>query len=281
MTEKFKRIPMSRPEGAGRPTELTTRDQKILLLLGEYGCVTADRIKEHFWNDNPKSRAHFRRIGILKRRNLIENVEGDGGANIGYRLTRKGRALFSEMFTSWRAPPTRRGYKTQFEHDQLLIDLRRIFTESPIVKEFRTEAELKRELMTALVQLQHWEKRPRVPDATFMMDVPGKKMRVAIELELTEKTRPRYTGIFRDHLLTTNWQLVIYVIKDELLRKRLMLLLSEVKHTDIHVRIAKTVNGIYFCGLDDFLKSRLDTPISNGKKEISFNQIAKSFGLKP
>lgn len=140
---------------------------------------------------------------------------------------------------------------------------------------------MRRELMTGAVHLQHWEKRPLVPDATFMMDVPARKMRVAIELELTGKTRSRYTRIFRNHLLTTNWQLVIYVIKDELLRKRLMFHLSEVKRTDIHVRIAKTVNGIYFCGLEDFLKSKLDTPISNGKKEISFNQIARSFGLKP
>lgn len=281
MTKESKLISKTRPERAGPSLELTSRDQRILLLLGEYGCVTADRIKAHFWNDNPKSRAHFRRIGILKRRNLIENVEGDGGITIGYRLTRKGRALFSEMFTSWRDPPTRRGYKTQFEHDQLLIDLRRIFTESAIIKEFKTELEVRRELMTGPVQLQHWEKKPLVPDATFMMEVPGKKLRVAVELELTVKTRTRYTRIFRNHLLTRNWQLVIYVVKDELLRKRLMRHLSDVKSSDIHVRIEKSVNGIYFCGLDEFLKTRLDTPISNGKKEISLNQIAKSFGLKP
>lgn len=281
MTEKSKFIVQTRPEWAGPSPELTLRDQKILVLLGEHGCVTADRIKSHFWNDNPKSRLHFRRIGILKRRNLIENVEGDGGITIGYRLTRKGRALLSRMFTGWRDPPTRRAYKTQFEHDQLLIDLRRIFTESSIVKDFKTEPEVRRELMTGPVQRQHWEKKPLVPDGTFMMEVPGKKMRVAIELELTGKTRPRYTRIFRNHLLTKNWQLVIYVIKDDLLRKRLMGHLSEVKRTDIHVRIEKSVNGIYFCGLDEFLKFRLDTPISNGKKEISLNQIAQSFGLKP
>lgn len=281
MTEEFKTISRPRPEGAGRPSELTVRDQKILLLLGEHGCVTADRIKAHFWNNNPMSRAHFRRLAILKRRNLIENVEGDGGANIGYRLTRKGRALFSEMFTSWCDPPTRRGYKTQFEHDQLLIDLRHIFTTSLIVTDFKTEPEVRRELMTTQVQRQHWEKRPLVPDATFVMNVPAKKMRVAIELELTAKAKPRYTRIFRNHLLTKNWQLVFYVVKDELLRKRLMEHLSEVKRTDIHVRIEKSVNGIYFCGLDEFLKSRLDTPFINGKKEISLNQIAQSYGLKP
>lgn len=280
MIEKSKFIFQIRPEGAGPSPALTLRDQRILLLLGEHGCVTAERIKGHFWNNNPKSRLHFRRIGILKRRNLIENVEGDGGITIGYRLTKKGRALVSEKFKDWRDPPTRRGYKTQFEHDQLLIDIRGIFAESPIVKDFKTESDVRREMMTAAVQRQHWEKRPLVPDATFLMEVPGKKMRVAIELELTGKTRPRYTRIFRNHLLTKNWQLVIYVVKDELLRKRLMDHLSEVKRTDIHVRIEKSVNGIYFCGLDEFLKARLDAPFSNGKKEISLNQIAQSFGLK-
>lgn len=281
MTEKSKFIFQTRPGGAGGSPELTIRDQKILLLLGEHGCVTADRIKALFWNDNPKSRTHFRRIGILKRRNLIENVEGDGGITIGYRLTKKSRALVSEKFKGWRDPPARRAYKTQFEHDQLLIDIRHIFTASLIVTDFKTEPEVRRELMTAQVQRQHWEKRPLVPDATFTMNVPAKKMRVAIELELTGKTRPRYTRIFRNHLLTKNWQLVFYVVKDELLRKRLMDHLSEVKRTDIHVRIEKSVNGIYFCGLDEFLKSGLDAPFSNGKKEISLNQIAQSYGLKP
>ncbi len=259
---------------------LTARDLKILTLLGEYGCVSAQRIKNHFWNDNPKSRAHYRRIGILKKCMLIENVEGDGAATIGYRLTKKGTEYFSAMFNEQTMPATRRGYKTQFEHDQLLIDVRHILQLSPLVKNFKIEAEIRRRILSAQTGKRNWDEMPAIPDAAFRFETPEQSMVVAIELELTPKVRSRYTGIFRNHLLSKDWGLVIYIVKDRNFQEKLMRILSEIKVKDIHVRIAKNVNGIYFCELNDFLKLKLSAPLTNGKREISLQQIAESLQAK-
>jgi len=252
----------------------------ILSLLGEYGCVTADRIKAHFWKSSHKSRAHYRRLAVLRRRKLIENVLGDRSMTIGYRLTKIGKRMLADLTENQNAPVIRRAYKTQFEHDQLLIDLRQIFQASPLVKEFKTESELRREFLRDRLMPINWESRPTIPDATFVFEVPGRSMRVAVELELTAKLKKRYARIFKNHLLSKDWKLVIYIVKDASFQGRLMKTLFEVKDRDVQVRLAKTVNGIYFCDLENFLSNRLAVTLTNGKREISLEQIAQNLGIK-
>jgi len=263
-----------------RGPRLTVRDQRILFLLGEYGCVSADRIKSHFWNSSTKSRAHYRRLGLLMRWQLVENVGGDRFKTLGYRLTKKGRAVLVRLSGRSSSMFIRRNYKTQFDHDQMLIDVRGILQESPLVRDFKSESEIRHELVSETVRLLNWEKQPTIPDASFIFEVPGKRICVAVELELTPKFRKRYTKIFRGHLLSQDWKLVIYIVRDKNLRDRIMGILNDIKVNDIQVRVAKTVNGIYFCSLDDFLSMRLATPLTNGKREISLEQIAQNFGLK-
>lgn len=260
--------------------ELTPRDQSILCLLGEYGCVTADRIKVQFWNDNPISRAHYRRLGVLKKRQFIENVVGDSGATIGYRLTKKGKEIISAQFNKASAPVFRRGYKTQFEHDQLLIDVRRILEVSPLVRDFKTEPELRKKMYGDQISQRNWERKPTIPDAVFTLVTPGHAMPIAIELELTVKSKRRYARIFRNHLLARHWKLVIYIVKDEKFRVSLMALLGQIKENDIHLRMERSVNGVYFCSIDNFLRLKLATPLVSSKREISLEQIAQNFGMK-
>lgn len=265
--------------GRRRP-RLTDRDMKILSLLGDYGCVEGARIKAYLWDSAPASGAHYRRLRILTKRELVEKVSGDRSISIGYRLTKKGMALLGTMQEGIRAPPSRRGYKTQFEHDQLLIDVRRILEKSPLIHDFKNENGVRNLLLDDREKLLRWENAPTIPDAMFTYSVPGKTMRIALELELTTKVRRRYTRIFRCHLLSKDWDLTIYVVKDEKFRTRLMQLLNDVKTTDIEVRMTKTVNGIYFCTIEEFLLRELSTPLTNGKKEFSFAEAAQLLETK-
>ena len=280
MSQPPRGITPVRPKESAEAEYLSARDKGLLQLLGEYGCVTADRIKSQFWNENPKSRAHYRRLGILKRRGFVENVHGDGSGTLGYRLTPKGKEYFAGVSGAGSTQATRRSYKTQFEHDQLLIDVRRILEKSPLVKEFKKEQEVRREYLNEQTKMHHWERHPTIPDGLFTFETPEQRMRIAIELELSFKSKQRYVRIFRNHLLSKDWKLVIYIVKDEKFRDQLMKLLSQIKETDIQIRIEKTLNGIYFCSLDNFLSMRLATPLSNGKDKISLEQIAHEFGLK-
>lgn len=263
-----------------RKQKITSRDRMILSLLGEYGCISAGRLKSHFWKTKPKSDTHYRRIGILKKHRLIENVRGDGGITIGYRLTKKGKRFLLLGASLAAQSVLRKSYRTDFEHDQLLIDLRSLFRESPLVGDFKTEAEVRSELFSEKTKLLHWESAPTIPDATFVFKAPGHQMRVAVELELTAKVKRRYARIFRSHLLSKNWQMVIYIVKDVNFQKRLMKILSDIKERDVQVKLASTINGIYFCSLGEFLGQQLNAKLTNGKREISLSQIAQNFGLQ-
>lgn len=263
-----------------RKQKITSRDRMILSLLGEYGCISAGRLKSHFWKTNAKSQTHYRRIGVLKKHRFIENVRGDGGVMIGYRLTKKGKRFLLLGSNLESQSVLRKSYRTDFEHDQLLIDLRSLFRESPLVGDFKTEAEVRAELFSEKSKLIHWESAPTIPDATFVFKAPGHQLRVAVELELTAKVKRRYARIFRSHLLSRNWKMVIYIVKDANFQKRLMRILSDIKERDVQVRLASEINGIYFCSLGEFQQNRLDAKLTNGKREISLSQIAQNFGLQ-
>jgi hypothetical protein len=258
---------------------LTGRDIALLRLLAEYGCVDAQRIKAKLWNGNPNSRVHFRRIGILRKMNLIEIVLGDQGAALGYRISKPGLNILSQKGQLITVPVVRKTYKTQFEHDQILIDVRRILEGSPVVKEFKTEAEVKNELLSGRRTPVDWKNAPTIPDATFMYEVPDQKVRVAVELELTQKSRARYFKIFRSHLLNKTWGITFYIVRDEPLFAKVREILSDVKSHDVQLRVARKINGVYLCRLDKFLADELNATFSNGKEEISLDQLAKNFGL--
>lgn len=266
--------------GAGVLRRLTERDRKLLLFLGAYGCVTAGRIKAKFWNGNSNSTAHYRRLRWLKRLGLVEVVGSDPTRTIGYRLSKRGKKVAGLFGKFGEVTLIRRNYSTQFEHDQLLIDVQEILEKSPLVKDYRTEDQVKRELFKGKKSAVDWRNAPKIPDATFVLEVPGQKMRVAVELELSVKMKRRYGKIFRNHLLSRDWNLVFYIAKNRMLMEWLMATLREVKANDAYIRVSETVSGIYFCSLEEFLLRRLETPFSNGKEEISLDQIASNFGIK-
>ena len=275
MTELQSEIVDVAPVKGNKRYRITDRDILLLRLLAEYGCVDAQRIKAKLWNGNPTSRAHFRRISILKKLCLVENVLGDQGVGLGYRISKDGRKLLAERGQEVEGAVVRRSYKTQFEHDQLLIDIRRILESSPVVNEFKTEAEVKNELLGGQKGIIDWKTAPTIPDGTFVYEIPGQRFRIAIELEITQKSRARYFKILRSHLLNKTWNITFYILRDEVLLQKLQTLLAEVKAEDISVRVARKNNGIYLCSLESFLRDQLKAQFINGKKTISLEELAQ------
>jgi hypothetical protein len=209
---------------------------------------------------------------------LIEKVEGDKDRLLGYRLTIKGRRYLKARKPSQDVSLSRRGYKTQFEHDQKVIDVRRILEQSPLIFDFKMDHEIRAEFSDGKGRSVNWQNAPLIPDAIFTHRNQGGSMKIALELEMSRKSTRRYGRIFKSHLLSKKWNLTIYIVKDEALKKILMNTLSEVKRKDLEVRLAKVVNGIYFCSLEKFLSDGLEALMTNGKKEISFAEIARRIG---
>lgn len=260
-----------------KPGMITARDIKLMELLGLYGCVSSKRIKDELFGPKENLRSHFRRIGILKRAGFIESVGGDNIKSIGYKLTKKGKEIL-ELLSNKQTPIVpRKTYKTEFEHDQLLIDVRRILLKSPLVSDFRTEGEVKKEMLKTQTGVIDWKNLPHIPDATFHLKTTTTVRRIAVELELSRKSRARYRKIFRSHLLSNKWDIVFYIVKDEVLQKHLRQELVETKKTDTRIKVASSINGIYFCSLAEFQSKELFVKFSNGKQEVSIGEMGKTF----
>lgn len=275
VTDENNATPIFASTKRAKAHRIVGRDVLLLRLLSEYGCVDAQRIKAKLWNGNPISRAHYRRLGILKKMGLIENVLGDQGVGLGYRISRLGQKVLAESGNEIETAVNRRTYKTQFEHDQLLIDIRRILEKSPVVHEFKTEAEVKNELLGGSKGPVDWKTAPTIPDGTFVYEVPGQRLRVALELEITQKSRARYFKILRSHLLNKTWNMAFYILRDQALLDHVLPLVDEVKREDASVRVARRVNGVYLCSLENFLKDGLKTRFTDGKKAISLDELAQ------
>ena len=269
-----------KPAGGGGPsqprrTRLTERDLRLLFFLGEHGCVSPTRVKSYFWNSSEGSKAHNRRLRILTQEGYVEKVVGDQSRVLGYRITQKGKRFLRDASPGKEVVISRRGYRTQFEHDQRLIDVRRILEQSPLILGFRMDHELRAEFSDGKSRPASWQNMQLIPDAIFTHRTPSGSVKMALELELTQKSKRRYGRIFKNHLLSKKWNLTLYLVKDEALKKSLMETLGAVKGKDLEVRLAKVVNGIYFCLLEDFLSKGLEAPMTNGKKEISFAEMAR------
>lgn len=253
---------------------VTGRDKMILNLLADFGCASPRKIQTQLFKENDKTKNHFRRFRILRQLKLIDHVWRDDGAMLGYKLTAKGKK-FLALGEDHDGGIASKSYRTDYYHDQTLIDVKGIFANCSAISDYKSEGKIRKEINQKLSSLLHWEKRGNIPDGYFHLKLPDRNLRVAIELELSDKSQKRYERIFRNHLLSKSWDLVIYLVRDETLKNYLLGLLQKSKDRDIQVRVSNMLNGIYFCELNDFLKNGLDVKLTNGRRELSFKELAQ------
>lgn len=267
-----RKLPSEKPKKAHR---IVKRDLVLLKILSEHGCVDPQRIKAKLWNGNPASKAHYRRLGILKRMGLVELILGDQGFGLGYRISQKGQKILTDSGNLPEHIPITRGYRTQFEHDQIMFDIRDTLESSPVVREFKTEGDVRLELLGGKQGPVDWRNAPTIPDGTFVYEVPDQRLRIALEVEITMKSRARYFKILRNHLLNKTWDMTFYIMRDQSMLYRLLALIEEVQAHDAAVRVSRKVNGIYLCTLEEIQNQKLKARFTNGKRTISLDELAQ------
>lgn len=102
----------------------------------------------------------------------------------------------------------------------------------------------------------------KLPDAYFEFDIKSNNqpLKIAIEVELTQKSKFRYETKFRDYL-KTDYSLVLYFTKNRSLR-------------DLIVELSKdTSNLIFATHIDDFLKNGSQASLNSYQKYLTFQEI--------
>ena len=122
---------------------------------------------------------------------------------------------------------------------------------------------------------EKYAKKDKIPDGLFTLWVQGKPQKVALELELSLKSKRRYELIFSKHLLSRNWSAVFYVVKDEVMREKLMDSVKEIKRKNVLIRSANNLNGIYFSLVDEVLEKERLALFTNERIRFSLKDLER------
>ncbi len=224
----------------------------------------------------------FRRVRHLKNIGLIEPLIGDGGAKLGFRLSKKGIKFAKEKLLAKEVVlQSRPAFRTQFDHDQIVNEAKEILTKSSIVEDFISEVELRSRIGKDWRNTQSEIHREwKVPDALFSLRTSRGKMKTALEVELSQKAKTRYMKITQALLTSKMFQLVFILCKDEKLMSLIRSEISIARAANPFVRASTRSNGIYFCTLESFRRLKLDAPWEGEDNRFTINELAQRVKLK-
>lgn len=250
---------------------LKKRDCDILRFIYDSGFATSEHLRVEFWN-RTEAETHFRRLRTLKQNALIEAIEGDRGQRLGYRLTAKGMGIVKSVATEEQTGT--RAYKSTIDHDTLLVTIWQILKRSPLVSNYKPELKIKRELAKKHGLQKERDERYKVPDAIFTLKTTKRSFSVALELELSTKSKERYLRLFKLLCTSSDFELIFFIAKDDQLLSLLKANLSEVREKDPLVRIWRVKNGFYFVLLSELLEKGLGASFQGEDSEFSLAGLA-------
>ena len=252
---------------------LMERDLKIMMLTANSAIITSEEIWKIF-DTSKGTHTHLRRIRQLCGAGYLSRVMGDGAVTLGYMLGRKGREYLSMRgHEMGKIRPLQRRYRGTFDHDRILHQIESILCKSPLVTDYFTDAELRSQMAKEYGASEARKRFMFVPDGTFSLKTAKGTYKVALELELSAKSKERYRKKFA-HLLTTEAiDAVFFLIKDKAVERCVRSNAQYVKGNDPAVKWSPRVNAMYFADVTTFLKCRGDAPFFGADGSFSLRSL--------
>ena len=188
----------------------TKRDFFLLERLDSFGILSTQQIRELIFN-GINTRTVLRRLRLLKKEGWLFSSEGLPNGGLVWVLTKKGALLFNSE------GETRPINRNTLQHDITVSSLRIQLERLNLAEGWISEHILKKQATKSLFS---WEKSiyqakypPTVPDGLFITRSHQGEMRaVALEMELTLKSKIRYKKIFSQYEKKKDLWCVWYVV---------------------------------------------------------------------
>ncbi len=255
---------------------LKKRDLEILYHISTQSFATVSELYDLFWKSKKNSKSHYKRLYRLKEHRFIDTLKAPLNSESGYTITLKGQNLLRAY--GYKVSPCvikKDCYTGSYEHDLLLNSLKNILLKSPLVENFIPEYQIAYRILKDFNVKRKYQLKDKIPDGLFTLLVQKKPQKVALELELTLKSKRRYETIFSKHLLTKSWNIIFYIVKDGKMREKLLSYIKEFKRKNSLLRTARNLNSIYFSLLDEFLDKGLYANFTNERMEFSLKDLEK------
>lgn len=237
---------------------LTARDLDLLESLYANCVMTFSQIAKRHFPSSAKptilNRLSKLEGALVIRREKIPRMElGRDKQAIGvvFQITRDGilalrrRGLGREL-----KPQPMRIHPYTLHHDLILVDLAAALKER-FANSLVTNGKLLRVDGQNGVGIE--------PDLVVVL--PESQGKIAIELELSDKSEKRYREIVLRYRLSKEYAQVIYFVDDPFIQR---LLTRVILNRNPHSQEKPSTAKFYFCGLSDFINHPMTTPISNG-----------------
>lgn len=255
--------------------QVRNRDAHILEFLAKNGFASIRNIEREFFG-GIAHRNHYRTFRRLMKKGNIEVLRGDGSEVLGYKLTKKGQRLIKSVVGEKfpiQTPPEQ--FRTQYSHDELLIQIRSIFEKCPVVSNYLSEQTVRENLARSYGYSEQDGAGYKVPDATFELKSHKGLFKVALELELTQKSKLRYKKILKQLALSQDWDTVFFVVKTCGIESAIKRVLSELREKDAEFGFAKKSAGFYFVSLEKLLREKEFCTFSGDGKSFTLWDLTK------
>ena len=266
---KVKSRTMGRPKGKC----LTANYSAVLQKVANEGFQSYPELRSTVLQSMTRQ-SSWKVLKKLYAEGLLSECRGDGGGIRGWALSRKGQALLqSKGETGWSIQYHYPLYRTAFDHDVILREVRSLLIESPKMTHWIPEHVLKSETMREIQHLNQREKVAKlttVPDALIQFKIAEQTFKAAIELELTRKSHQRLVHRFESHMTHSKFDFVFFIVKDENLLEVLWNAYQEVLTQAASIRGKSKLNGIYFVLLESLRTDRLKAKFVGQQNTFTF-----------
>ena len=201
----FKQKPLEKKKtSVPQPTK---RDLLLLETLESYGVLSTKQIRELIFK-GINTRTVLRRLRLLKQRGFIYSSEGLPSGALAWTLSKRSSRLDLE---------TKVINKNSLQHDVAVSSIRIHLERLKIAESWTSEHILRKEVIKAHYEerrssLSYMDDPPLIPDSLFITRHEGEMKAVALELELTLKSRERYKKIFSQYKEKEKIWFVWYVV---------------------------------------------------------------------
>ena len=191
------------------PPEPTKRDLILLEQLESFGVLSTQQVRELVFKGTD-TRTVLRRLRLLKQRGWLLASEGLSNGGLAWILSKKGALLFN---LEGETKPINRN---TLQHDVIVSDVRIQLERLGIVESWTPEHILKKKAAKSFHEREksfsYVEDPPIVPDSLFITKQGWEIKAVALEVELSLKSKARYKKIFSQYKNKKELWCVWYVV---------------------------------------------------------------------
>lgn len=237
---------------------LSPNVQQALKYISKVGVMTKDVWCESFCQGT--KRWKNKQLQILLENRLLKNHTS--GLGNFYVLGDWGTELAKSLEWSLVEPVTPR----QIRHDEFVAHGLLKLERNRLCKNWLIEKELKIK-RSGNFPIQDQGEHTKYPDSVFEAYLGGKFRLVALEYERTGKTIPRYRSILWSYNKVPQLSMVLFIVEDETIKKR-------IKYSLRYLGQVSLLDQIAFMDAKDWKKSPAQATIELSSTRTSFEKLS-------